>query len=440
MAISRWAICLALSLACWLMLALAVWAQAPSRLVFSPFAPRTNSTGTKPAARPAPPAAEAQPPTNDPLVKWQLLGRSAEGRAIEYVQFGAGDHQVLVIGALRGNEPEGVAQAQSLASHLARFPRRLEDVTITIVRDPNPDGRARRISGNARGAELNRNFLAARQTGAGPASPAAAQPGSEPETIALVELLHDVKPERVILFGTSSSRGTVTFTGPAGPLAAQVALEAGTQANPLDTSAAPGALLTLTGINLGIPSLEIATIPRATADAVWSQQKRAIMTAVGCGTPMPFVSVPNQPRRPKPAAAYSAAQPAAAPMGYANPAGPVPAAARGQATAQAAANAPQVLNFSELRFGRPTVQVQSPRTVRMRRESGSAVLTNPWGGPAPADIAPAANGFAKPAAPGFDPRVQRLPPVQHYQPDRREFSRDQALPQRPIPVYPTTGQ
>ena len=172
MAMSRWAICLALSLVCWLALALAVWAQAPSRARCSPLRPAHDFDRHEAGRRssPAPPAAEADARrrrrANDPLVNWQLLGRSAEGRAIEYVQFGTGEHQVLVIGALRGNEPEGVAQAQSLASHLARFPRRLEDVTITIVRDPNPDGRARRIAGNVRGVELNQNFLATRQTGA----------------------------------------------------------------------------------------------------------------------------------------------------------------------------------------------------------------------------------------------------------------------------------
>ncbi|HEX4148349.1 MAG TPA: M14 family zinc carboxypeptidase [Pirellulales bacterium] len=466
---SRWAICLALSLVCWLALALAVWAQAPSR-AYPAFAPRavaaggnappaaraTRTTASAPTATNPPPA---PPAASDPLVNWQPLGRSAQGRAIEYVQFGSGEHQVLVIGALRGNEPEGVAQAQSLASHLARFPRRLEDVTITIVRDPNPDGRARRIAGNARGVELNQNFLAARQSPANPAVPGVAvQAGSEPETIALVELLHDVKPERVILFGTSNSRGTVTFTGPAEPLAAQVALEGGSHLSPLDTSAAPGALLTLTGINMGIPSLEIATMPRATADAVWSQQKRAIMTAVGCGTPLPFVRVPNQPARPKPMNANSSANfvrpgQALSPAGIGTmpPANAAmqggmnqtafagqPAPMAGGAPSTLGPDAPQTLNFSELRFGKPTVQVQSPRAARSRRGSSAAA---PAGQPVVASPpAVAGSEIKRPAAGGYDPRVRRLPPVQMYQPVQREFAADQPLPQRPIPVYPSTGQ
>ncbi|HEY5311083.1 MAG TPA: M14 family zinc carboxypeptidase [Pirellulales bacterium] len=460
MAISRWAICLVLSLACWLALALVVWAQAPAWATRSRYAPRAVSTGSRqpPAARSAAAAANPTPPApvaSDPLVKWQLLGRSPDGRPLEYVQFGAGEHQVLVIGALRGNEPEGVALAQSLASHLARFPRRIEDVTITIVRDPNPDGRARQIPGNGRGVALDQNFLAMRQVAGQPAGPhMAAQSGSEPETIAIVELLHDVKPERVILLGTSAGRAMVQFTGPAEALAAQVAFEGGAPCRPLDTSAAPGALLTFTGINLGIPSLEMAMMPRATADAVWSQQKRALLTAVGCGTPLPFVPVPFQPRRPKASAAKAdpavarplaaAAAPAAGPpmpfgpqppFASQPPFGPQPAAARGQP----AADAPQALNFREFRYGRPTVQVQSPRAIRSRQTGRGATLAGAQTYPTPAAPQPG-TAWGHPLAPGADPRVKRLPPVKVYQPQRREISRDMPLPQRPIPVYPSTGQ
>lgn len=466
MAISRWAICLALSLACWLALALVVWAQAPAWATRSPYAPRAVSTGGRPpaAARAAPAAAANPPPApapvaNDPLVNWQLLGRSPDGRPIEYVQFGSGEHQVLVIGALRGNEPEGVALAQSLASHLARFPRRLEDVTITIVRDPNPDGRARQIAGNARGVALNQNFLAMRQAGSQPAEPTAiAQQGSEAETIAIVELLHDVKPERVILLGTSAGRASVTFAGPAEVLAAQVALEGGAPCMPLDTSAAPGALLTFTGINLGIPSIEIATMPRATADAVWSQQKRSIMTAVGCGTPLPFVPVPFSPRKPKtsaakaePAAARPLATVAAPAAGPQPPLGPQPpfasqprfaspAPPASPATSvQPSADAPLPLNFRELSHGRPTVQVQSPRASRMRQKGASAALAGAQSYPTPAASQPGIV-WGRPVTQGADPRVKRLPPVQVYQPQRRSIPRDAPLPQRPIPVYPSTGR
>lgn len=448
MAVSRWLICLALSLACWLALAWAVWAQAPARSIYSPFAPRgvsprtTVSPRTKASgnARPAPAADDRQqkpaaaPPAEDPLVNWQLLGRSPEGRPIQYVQFGSGEHQVLVIGALKGNEPEGVALAQSLASHLARFPRRLEDVTITIVRDPNPDGRARQTAGNARGIELNQNFLAQRQVGPpARAMMTPAQMASEPETIAIAELLKDIKPERVILLGTSSSRASVIFAGPAEPLAAQVSLEAGARSNPLDTSAAPGALLTFTGVNLAIPSVEIATMPRATADAVWSHLKPALMTAVGCGTPVPWASVPNQPRRA--ARPMSAPQPAASPAAAAQPAAPASAAS---VSAAPPADGLQPLMFNQLRFGRPTVQVESPRSLRARQRAisgGSALAPIPSMPPAQPPVS-----YGQPIAVGADPRVQRLPSVNQYAPPPRKDALQTPLPQRPIPAYPSTGR
>src|SRR5271170_3152899 len=102
----------------------------------------------KSVAAPAAAAPVAAAPANVPvakkqeeLVRWDVLGRSLENRVIEYAQFGSGRHRVLVVGALRGDEPEGVALAQALGEHLIRFPQRLDDLTVTIVRDPNPDGR-----------------------------------------------------------------------------------------------------------------------------------------------------------------------------------------------------------------------------------------------------------------------------------------------------------
>ena len=122
------------------------------------------------------------------------MGRSLENRVIEYAQFGGGQHRVLVIGALRGNEPEGVALAQSLAEHLVRFPQRLDDLTVTIVRDPNPDGRIRRTSGNARGVELDRNFISSGwRSASDTSSTREQQPESEPETRVLADLMIDVR-------------------------------------------------------------------------------------------------------------------------------------------------------------------------------------------------------------------------------------------------------
>jgi hypothetical protein len=97
------------------------------------------------------------------------------------------------------------------------------------------------------------------------------------------------------------------------------------------------------------------------------------------------------------------------------------------------------LNFAELSFGRPTVQVVSPRMIRSRQQAGSAALAGAQAYPTPAAPQPGAT-WGRPIAPGADPRVQRLPPVQMYQPQRRSVRRDVPLPQRPIPVYPSTGQ
>ena len=248
----------------------------------------TNSSGSLPPRRPIAcrPAKKAEE-----LVRWDVLGRSFENRVIEYAQFGSGQHRVLVVGALRGDEPEGVALAQFLGEHLTRFPQRLGDVTVTIVRDPNPDGRARRTSGNARGVELDRNFISSGWRTATERLPAGQQPESEPETRVLADLMIDVRPERVVVLGTSPRRTAVVYCGPAEYLAAQVAIEIGGQASRAEPSATAGSLMTMTGVDRGIPTLWIGLAPQASGDAIWSANKRGLLTAIGCGTAVEFVSV-----------------------------------------------------------------------------------------------------------------------------------------------------
>ena len=59
-------------------------------------------------------------------VPWEPLGRSAENRVIEFIQLGQGEHDVLVVGGMAGDDALGVGLVEKLASHLARFPTWLD--------------------------------------------------------------------------------------------------------------------------------------------------------------------------------------------------------------------------------------------------------------------------------------------------------------------------
>jgi len=215
-------------------------------------------------------------------IAWQTLARSVENRVIEYCRFGQGDKHVLVVASLAGDEYEGVELAERLASHLEQFPRRLNDTTVTIVRDPNPDGRFRRTAANARGVLIDQNFRTRhwRKTPHGDRWLSGKEPESEPETRALADLLDDLKPSRVIVLGSNRRPGVLNYAGPAEQFSLQVAELARMRSLPLKSADAAGALVALAGLDRGIPTIVFRVPARAPVETNWSNYKRALLAAI----------------------------------------------------------------------------------------------------------------------------------------------------------------
>jgi protein MpaA len=91
-----------------------------------------------------------------PIIRHEVvLGRSEQGRPI--VAWETGDpkakRRVLVVGCIHGNEPAGIAIANSVTR--ARVPARTD---VWVIPDLNPDGVAAGTRQNGRGVDLNRNF------------------------------------------------------------------------------------------------------------------------------------------------------------------------------------------------------------------------------------------------------------------------------------------
>jgi protein MpaA len=86
----------------------------------------------------------------------QPLGRSYEGRAIEVTHIRGERKRILVVGCIHGNECEGLEVTRLLA-------RSRSNADLWILQQLNPDGYARRSRFNARGIDLNRDFVAATQ-------------------------------------------------------------------------------------------------------------------------------------------------------------------------------------------------------------------------------------------------------------------------------------
>lgn len=133
-----------------------------------------------------------------------MYGRSLLGAPLE-VWRPRGECRLLLFAGIHGEEGETTSALSKALRHLSAPPEH-----GAVVLAANPDGLIRGTRGNARGVELNRNFPtsdwspapvlhrytldAPREVSLSPG----ASPGSEPETQALMELVHALDPDAVV--------------------------------------------------------------------------------------------------------------------------------------------------------------------------------------------------------------------------------------------------
>ena len=110
----------------------------------------------------------------------------------------AARRRVLVVGAVHGDEGAGRAIADELLRR-GRAGAVPAGVELLLVRDANPDGRARRTRQNAHGVDLNRNSPAGWRPMRGPTA-SGRRPWSEPETRVLRELVRRERPRLVVWY------------------------------------------------------------------------------------------------------------------------------------------------------------------------------------------------------------------------------------------------
>lgn len=178
-----------------------------------------------PAEGPAIAAESSAPGEATPAsAPWTVLATSREGRPLRQATFGHGPRRVVWVGGIHGDEREGARASAELAAAFLAEPGALERVTLLVLEDLNPDGSAQKTRGNARGVDLNRNFPAANFRAGARAGPA---PLSEPESLALFELLVAWRPELVLVAHSWRQQQFVNFDGPARALAERFAARAG---------------------------------------------------------------------------------------------------------------------------------------------------------------------------------------------------------------------
>lgn len=199
------------------------------------------------------------------------VGRSTEGRLVEATSIGSGHEVVLFIAGLRGTETAGTQLLERLVGQLALNPELLHARRVILVPRANPDGLAVGTRGNAATVDLGRDFPA-RDRVARAAAP-------QPETQALVNLIKQVQPTRIIAL--HQPLACIDYAGPARDLAQALSALGALNVNKLDAPA--GSLGSWAGLELEIPVVILQLpggVERHGTDQLWHRYGDLVLRAI----------------------------------------------------------------------------------------------------------------------------------------------------------------
>ncbi|MCA9078941.1 MAG: succinylglutamate desuccinylase/aspartoacylase family protein [Planctomycetaceae bacterium] len=192
---------------------------------------------------------------------WELSQQTTGGRPFQTARFSRGGNgtSVFITGSLSGLETESVQLLDQLLAQLQQG--ELPQANLFLLRTPNPDGIAEHTRTNLRGVDLNRNFPSSRFT-ATPNQLTGPHPASELETKAMLRLLREQSPQRVIHVRSSfSSRPLVLFNELAARRFAKVELPEHPEYAVLTGDVKAGALEEFTSLRMGIETITIMLPP-----------------------------------------------------------------------------------------------------------------------------------------------------------------------------------
>jgi predicted deacylase len=191
----------------------------PAQLFIPPTVTSTSSPTLTPTVTLTPIPTPEPTATVLPEINGQAstIGYSVQGRPLQVLQFGSGQHHLMIVAGIHGGyESNTVLLANLLVDKLkAKEVVVPADVTLYILTDLNPDGYVRQLGpegrANADNVDLNRNWDAnwkarwyGTQCWSKRAITAGSAPFSEPETLALANFLIDQKIEALISYHSAA--------------------------------------------------------------------------------------------------------------------------------------------------------------------------------------------------------------------------------------------
>jgi len=206
-----------------------------------------------------------------------VIGRSVEGRPIEYQVYGEGEDVLLVIATIHGNEAAGTPLVAAFGEWLTENPVELKGRQVVIMPLANPDGFAADERFNSRGVDLNRNFPAGNWQ-EGQVKVHGDTPLSEPESRALMQILSRYNPSRIV--SIHQPLECVDYDGPAEELAKAMA-----EVCPLPVKklgGRPGSLGSFVGDTLQKPIITLELPKDAGMDArqLWKTYGQSLIVAL----------------------------------------------------------------------------------------------------------------------------------------------------------------
>jgi protein MpaA len=194
--------------------------------------------------------------------------------------FGNGPDATLVFAAIHGDEPASAFVGRKLLEHFEQHPQLWIGRTVALIPVTNPDGIAARTRTNANGIDCNRNFPASnwnQRRGLLRSNPGT-RPASEPETLAVMEALAQIRPAKVL--SIHSGLRCNNYDGPAEHLAKLLAEYNGYPVVATVGYPTPGSFGSWAGgdLELAVVTLEL---PRSNnGPRAWEENREGIMALV----------------------------------------------------------------------------------------------------------------------------------------------------------------
>ncbi len=210
------------------------------------------------------------------IVKKTILGKSTQGREILLQQLSQGPKNLLLIGGVHGDEPEGFFLVEKFLATPDLHQGFEGLASLYVLPRLNPDGCAANERTNGNGVDLNRNMPTKDW------SPVAAKPrynpgpaaGSEVESQILMKLIEEIKP--ILIISAHSWEPMINYNGPSKRIAEHMSKFCGLRIADDIGYPTPGSLGTWSGWERKIPTLTLEIQRESTQEEIWKTHAESL--------------------------------------------------------------------------------------------------------------------------------------------------------------------